>query len=58
MLTVRQSNALLALNKAIQDASDCGLFDVVISATPSVINQFCDEMAYAEKEDANRNTQY
>ena len=51
MLTVRQHNALVALNKALQDASDCGLFDVVVSATPSVINQFCDEMDYAERQD-------
>ncbi|WPJ50288.1 hypothetical protein ACQ27_gp447 [Klebsiella phage K64-1] len=50
ILTVRQSNALAALNKSLQEASDCGMFDVV-DATPSIINAFCDEMAYCQEQD-------
>lgn len=50
MLTVRQSNALVALNKAIADAKACGVFDE-IQHTAEVLEQFSAEMSQADADD-------
>lgn len=53
MLTVRQSNALVELNKAIEAAKEAGLFDS-IKCTDSVVDSFSTEMLQAENDDNYR----
>lgn len=42
-MTAEQRQALVNLAKALEQATDCNLFDkLAIDIHPSIINQFCD----------------